>query len=134
MRMTPQRAAVLQAVRARRWHPSAHEVYDVVRRQIPKISLATVYRNLEELVGAGKLKRLQGVGRERRYEGWLKPHYHVCCVECGLVEDVDLEMDHSVEKRIEGLTGYEIFDQSVELIGLCPHCRKTVEESHARKS
>jgi Fur family transcriptional regulator, ferric uptake regulator len=87
-RMTRQRQVILEQLREVCSHPTADEVYGMVRRRLPRISLGTVYRNLEMLVKAGLIRRLDMAGRQRRYDGNVEHHYHVRCSRCGCVGDV----------------------------------------------
>ena len=87
-RMTKQRAAILDALRSVTTHPTADEVYAMVREDLPHISLGTVYRNLDLLAEAGEILRLEKSGTQRRFDGNLHPHFHVRCERCGKIGDV----------------------------------------------
>ena len=89
-RNTRQRQIVLEALRATCEHPTAGELYKTVRERMPRISLGTVYRNLEILQETGQAVRLAGCsGQEARYDGRCDPHLHLVCGECGGVRDLD---------------------------------------------
>lgn len=91
-RETKQRRAVLTAVKMSHNHPSAEEVHALVRKKLPSVSLATVYRNLHVLAKRGEIKELR-TDREARFDGMTSPHAHFVCTVCGRVSDV-------AEKRI----------------------------------
>ena len=59
LRMTPQRNVLLRLLSQTRTHPTADELFQRVRRQLPSVSHATVYRNLQELVRARLIARLE---------------------------------------------------------------------------
>jgi len=87
LRMTRQRRAILQVVKATECHPTAEEVYRRVWRRLPRIGLATVYRNLERLAEVGALQRLELGRGQMRFESRPEPHAHVRCTRCGGVRD-----------------------------------------------
>lgn len=87
-RHSRQRDIILEEVRRGKTHPSAQEVYDRVRPRLPKISLGTVYRNLEQLAAHGLIRKLELPGDQRRFDGDVSEHYHIRCLVCGRVDDV----------------------------------------------
>jgi len=106
-------------------HPTATDLYEVVRKQLPRISLGTVYRNLDQLVDAGEVHRLKMTGRETRFDGDTKPHNHVRCLRCGCVADVHhVPFDFSAA-GIHDLNGFELHGYHLEFTGLCPQCQQT---------
>ena len=123
LRMTKQRRVILDELRKLKSHPSADELYRRVRRFLPRISLGTVYRNLEVLSQRGIVQKVELGGPQRRYDGDVTTHYHVRCVECGRVEDAPVKPVRSLEKRLRRLSDYEILGHRVEFIGLCPECK-----------
>jgi Fur family ferric uptake transcriptional regulator len=126
-RMTRQRKIILEELRNLHSHPTADEVYDTVRKRMPRISLGTVYRNLEILSQWGLARRLDLAGNRRRFDGSTEDHYHVRCVRCGEVEDVPVEPLRHLEESARNNTDFEIIGHRLNFLGLCPHCRN--EES-----
>lgn len=122
-RFTEQRAAVFRFLSSTDVHPSADEVFLAVRRELPGISLATVYKSLETLVGCGLAVKLTYSDGSARYDGRTDPHHHARCLRCGKVIDIpgDFTEDQvrAFEARSEGfmVTGYRL-----ELTGYCPSC------------
>ena len=114
-----QREAVYSALCGVRTHPVASEVYDMVRAQIPDISLSTVYRNLSQLAEAGKILTITDEKGVVHFDGCIHSHNHLFCKTCHRVVDVDIPVsvtlpdgcDHSVE-------GY-----SVLFSGMCSSCK-----------
>jgi Fur family ferric uptake transcriptional regulator len=121
--MTPQRRVILEVVRDLDIHPTADEVYSRVRERIPRISLGTVYRNLEILTQSGMIRKLEVAGAQKRFDGKLGQHYHLRCMRCGRVEDAPGETLSSVERHVERESEYEILGHRLEFIGLCPDCK-----------
>jgi len=122
-RFTEQRAAVYRFLANTDVHPTADEVFLKVRRELPGISLATVYKSLETLVGCGLAVKLTFADQSARYDGRTDPHHHARCVSCGRVLDV---MGDISSEEIAGLgndapdftvTGYRL-----ELSGYCADC------------
>ncbi|MGD0110393.1 MAG: transcriptional repressor [Armatimonadota bacterium] len=120
--MTRQRRAILEILSRERGHPTGDEVYRLARRRLPRISLGTVYRNLDLLSEQGLIRKIEVSGRQRRFDGRLEPHCHVRCTACGHVEDVVYRPPVSLEKAAAELEGWEISGHSLELMGRCPGC------------
>ena len=126
-RKTKQREAILAALRATDSHPTVDWIYDQVRKEMPNISLGTVYRNLNVLKDEGKIQELCFGRGVNRYDGDLRDHYHVRCVECGRVDDVPHISPRASGKEIEKLTGYKIHFHRLEFFGVCPACYKNIQ-------
>ncbi len=124
MRVTHQRRVILEELRKVTSHPTAVEIYQMVRKRIPRISLGTVYRNLVILADSGMIQQLHIAGTEKRFDGVRENHYHVRCVKCGRVDDVPMEPMSIIEASVTPLVDYEILSHRLELIGLCPTCRR----------
>jgi Fur family ferric uptake transcriptional regulator len=122
VRMTPQRAVILEELRKTGNHPRADEVHALVKRRLPRVSLATVYRNLELLTRAGMIQTIELGGCPRRYDGWVEEHVHVRCLECGRLDDIGSALPSRMRKRAAELSGYEINGHNLEFTGLCPDC------------
>jgi len=103
-------------------HPPADEIYKRVRRRLPRISLGTVYRNLDLLAEHGMIGKLEFAGSQRRFDGKTDNHYHVRCTVCGRVEDAPLDPMTGLEDGLRDATDYEITGHRLEFIGLCPQC------------
>lgn len=127
LRLTPQRRAVLDVLRASADHPTAAEVFDRVRVLSPGIGAATVYRALGALVDSGQALELAlGDGASARYDAHTEAHDHLVCSECGRAVDVPraLEEDLAAATRELGLrTGFEIAGYDLQFRGRCPDCR-----------
>jgi Fur family ferric uptake transcriptional regulator len=131
LRMTPQRSIILEELRKSKAHPTADEVYEVVRRRVPRVSLATVYRNLELLTQAGLIQTVELGGCPRRFDGRAGEHLHVRCLDCGKVEDISDGLLGRAKKRVGKLSGYRILGHHLEFTGRCPDCEK---EGKGRRS
>ncbi len=127
-RMTRQRRIILEELRNLHSHPTADEVYDIVRKRMPRISLGTVYRNLEILSQWGLAQKLDLAGNRRRFDGSTDDHYHVRCVRCGEIEDVAGEPLQNLEESVRSSTEFEIIGHRLNFLGFCPKCRHEAEE------
>jgi Fur family transcriptional regulator, ferric uptake regulator len=127
-RNSRQREVVLEELRNMKTHPTAAELHDVVRERLPRISLGTVYRNLELLAGDGLVRKLEYRGGRARFDGDLEQHLHVVCIACGSVGDVSGQPADVGLDDLATPDGYRIFGMRVELTGLCPDCARRVPE------
>ena len=122
-RCTAQRAAVYRFLHGTDIHPTAEEVFLRVRGELPGISLATVYKSLETLVGCGLARKLSYRDTSTRYDGRTEPHLHARCLTCGGIADVPGHFPSLEPVPLEGqarrfrVTGYR-----VELTGYCAQC------------
>ncbi len=134
LRMTRQRRAILDAVRATRAHPTADEVYARVRVELPRVSLGTVYRNLEELARRGLINKIEVGGTQRRYDGETEEHCHVRCLACGHVDDAQVDGVDLQKVSASRIPGYRIVGCAVEVVGYCPRCVKAGHAQSQRQS
>lgn len=131
VRMTRQRRIILEELRKVHSHPTADEVYNTVRQRMPRISLGTVYRNLETLSQWGLARKLDLAGNRRRFDGSTEEHYHVRCVRCGDVGDIPVEPLRHLEVSVRNKTEFEIIGHRLNFLGLCPRCRREKGEADA---
>lgn len=124
MRSTRQREVILEELRRVKTHPTADEIYQRVRKKIPEISLGTVYRNLELLSAGGIINKISLAGTRKRFDGRVEQHYHLRCLGCGRVEDLEMPLLGHLEKEAARLSDYEITGHCLEFYGLCPACRR----------
>jgi Fur family ferric uptake transcriptional regulator len=135
MRQTRQRAAILELLRSLKSHPTAAELHALVRKRLPRISLGTVYRNLDALARQGRIRKLVSGRAEARFDGDLRGHYHVRCTDCGRVGDVfGLELPNVDSAEPGRASGFEILGCRLEFIGVCPECRRRRTSPHDRAS
>lgn len=127
VRMTQQRRVILEALRRDNIHPTADAIYEMVRRRLPRISLGTVYRNLEILTALGEIQTLEMSGSQKRYDGIAQKHYHIRCVHCGRVDDAPIAPLNRLEDELYGATVYTIMGHHLEFVGLCPECSQNEE-------
>jgi Fe2+ or Zn2+ uptake regulation protein len=123
LRLTEPRRLILDAVRATDVHPTAASVYRRVRRRLPRVSLATVYRNLRTLAAEGFLaERADTAGL--RFDGNIARHDHFTCLACGRIYDVPARRGRAGRARVAAHTGFEVLDHRTEYYGRCGECRR----------
>ena len=124
LRLTPQRDVLLHALSEATGHPTADDLVKKVRKALPTVSHATVYRNVQELVRAGLIGTLERSGAAVQFEVNPEHHHHFMCRGCGQVWDVYLdEVAMTVNKHRSPLKGFRIDRRDVQLHGLCARCR-----------
>ncbi len=123
LRLTAPRRIILDVVRSTDAHPTATRVYRRVRRRLPRVSLATVYRNLRMLAAAGLLIERADVSG-LRFDGNVASHDHFTCLVCGRIYDVPARRDRAVRARVSGRTGFEVLSHRTEFYGRCGDCRR----------
>ena len=133
-RMTLQRKTILNILRQTKSHPGADEIYERVRKQLPRISLGTVYRNLEVLADMGLIQKLEIGGTIKRFDWDPNKHYHIRCLVCGQVDDAPIAPLNKLEDELYGATVFSIIGHRLEFEGLCPDCTKKEAQQHDIKN
>jgi Fur family ferric uptake transcriptional regulator len=133
-RRTKQRDTILKELCRASSHPSADELYNLVRRKLPRISLGTVYRNLELLAAEGLIQKLEISGTQKRFDGNVSVHYHIRCLGCGRVADVQIKRLLPLEKIAKEVTSFDIVGHRLEFLGLCSRCRRHSPESRSESA
>jgi len=125
MNRTAQREAILKELRSVKSHPTADELYAMLRTRMPTISLGTVYRNLEQMSQVGMIRKLETAGKQKRFDGDVSEHHHLRCTACGAVSDLDPALFAGVNVELHRLMG-ELDCESfyLELSGKCPKCKR----------
>ena len=123
MKYSKQRELILNTLRENPIHPTADEIYNMVREKEPKISLGTVYRNLNQLAENGIILKLPVQSGSDRYDGRIDTHVHIVCKHCGKVMDLNPELAASLCQNIEETTGFAINSERIVLEGVCKDCQ-----------
>ena len=124
LRTTQQRTIILEEIRSSNSHPSADELFSRVKKRLPRISLGTVYRNLEILNQLGEIQELKLSGSLKRYDWNPNKHYHIRCINCDRVDDAPIAPLNQIEDDLYEATVYEIIGHNLEFTGLCPDCTR----------
>ncbi len=102
-------------------HPTADQIYERVRKQIPNISLGTVYRNLQKLVAEGQLQVLT-LGRTQHFDPLVDRHQHFICESCGRVYDVFVGEDEEILPSSLRQRGFTVTSHQLAFYGECKSC------------
>lgn len=124
MRLTTQRQIILEELAKVKTHPTASELYDMVRKRLPRIGLGTVYRNLELMAESGMVLKLEVGGTQKRFDATTATHYHIRCSNCGKVDDIDTPVLDDLVRKAAEATSYAVIGHHVEFSGTCPACQK----------
>lgn len=124
LRMTNQREMILLELRKSKDHLTADQLYERVKKKMPRISLATVYRNLEILAEVGLIGKLEVSGRQKRFDWDVEVHDHVYCVQCHRIDNLILDRESLGLMEPGMVGGYQITGYRVEFSGLCQECRQ----------
>jgi len=133
IKMTRQRMVILETLEKSHIHPTADELYELVRKKIPHISLATVYRNLESLSEAGLVRKLEFAGCQKRFDITTSDHHHIRCLGCGAVEDIPCDCTKDTFSDIDKKTDYEVVGFHLEFTGYCPRCAGKMARKNKRE-
>ena len=123
IKKTKQKEAILRVLRNGNSHPTASWIYDEARKELPRISLATVYRNLKQLRDNGEILQLDVNGNSSRFDSNVSEHYHFRCEKCGEFLDIDEAVDKELLARVVQKTGLRISGYVLEFSGLCSKCQ-----------
>ena len=122
-KMTHRREVILEELRQLESHPTVEDVFMCVRRRLPKISMATIYRHLEVLSQMGVIRKLESRGVQRRFDATADQHYHIRCTRCERVDDVPWEPVVELEQALHDRCHYQVTGHWIEFSGICPECQ-----------
>ncbi len=122
-RVTYQRALILEIIRQGKGHLDADEIYRRARSQQPRLSLSTVYRNVQALKKLGLIEEVHFDETHHHYE--VKPlseHHHLVCLGCGRVIEFQTLLSRYVKRNIAEAKDFEITNTEVRIRGYCSKC------------
>jgi Fe2+ or Zn2+ uptake regulation protein len=121
MRVTPQRQAIFAILGERDRHLTAEAVYDIARRQMPTISLRTVYQTLNDLAAMGELTQLHLGPGSSRFDPNTEPHHHLVCESCDGVVDLHADLT-DVRVPDDMVDGFRVSTTEIVFRGRCRSC------------
>lgn len=124
MRMTKQKKIIVEVLRSTKSHPTADWIYEQAKKQLPYLSLGTVYRNLNLLKNMGEIMELNYGSTYSRYDGNPETHYHFQCQECGKVYDLDISPKEQLDTYAEDIKEHDIISHRLEFYGICQECKQ----------
>lgn len=122
MKYSKQRELTLKTVRENKFHPTADDIYTILKPENPNLSLGTVYRNLNVLAENGIISKLLMPNGSDRFDGNICDHYHVVCSNCGKVFDIGFSIVEELDDKIKTLTGVTVTWHRLIISGVCEAC------------
>lgn len=124
LRNSRQRTRILELLKSTTIHPAADWLYQQLKKEFPKLSLGTVYRNLSILTEQGLIKKIQFGSTFDRFEAKLSPHYHLVCKKCGRILDFQMPLYDEINQKARELSGFSIQYHQIDFYGTCRECEK----------
>lgn len=121
MKYSKQKELILKTVKENHIHPSTEKIYELVKYNIPNISLGTVYRNLNKFAQKGSIKKIEGINGSSIFDGNTEKHHHFICEQCNSVIDID-EKDIPIEMGNISNKEFTIHSYDLTLKGICSKC------------
>ena len=121
-RHSRQRDRILELLQSMQSHPTANWLYSRLRKEFPRLSMGTVYRNIGILIQQGRLSRIAFGSTFDRLDANMRPHYHFLCDRCDAIIDLDLPIDRTIDTWPGKAGGFVVRRHDLEFRGLCPAC------------
>lgn len=132
IRVTAQRLAVYKALAEDLAHPTAESVYARLRKQLPGLSQATIYRTLQFFENENLIRKVSSPGAIGRFDANVDPHQHLVCRVCGSLEDISVPELHSA--AIPNVSGFTIEELDIRLVGRCEPCSSSQSKPQMRRA
>lgn len=129
LNVTYQRIIIYKALVSTKTHPTAEEIYKVVRKEYPSISLATVYKTLETLAEHHLIGKVTELHDLARYDGDTSPHHHLVCIRCKKIIDIYEDSLNNIRLPRESSNGFCVFGYRIQFEGICKECVEKQETS-----
>ncbi len=124
MKYSKQRSLILEVLQNNPCHPTAEQVFALVKELLPDISLATIYRNLNQLTENGIIKKLDYIDNVSHFDYCTEKHYHFVCSKCSKIFDIKANIIPEIKQSILKQQGLTVEDMEISFSGLCPDCLK----------
>ena len=126
MKYSKQREIILKTLTENPVHPTADVLYDIIKKEIPNISLATVYRNLNQMAENGIINKISGLDGCVHFDHSIHPHHHFICTKCNKVYDVSYDVAPHLAEKLFEQTGLIANNCYISFRGICKDCSKSV--------
>ena len=124
LKMTHQRQAVYSMLARTESHPTPEDVFEAVRGEVPLLSLATVYKILDQFQRVGFVRKVSTEGQAARYDAKVEPHHHLVCTSCGAIQDVHMTSEPDLSGSVPANCSFQVARYDVIFHGLCGDCRR----------
>ena len=128
MNFSRQRRKILETLQNNVVHTSAEYIHQVLQKEHSKISLATVYRNLNKMAETGEIKKINGLEDSSHYDHNTHLHYHFFCKKCRKIFDLPSDISPNLVRKAEMVSGFKIDTHEIVFHGECKECRKDNKE------
>lgn len=123
MRYSRQRELILETLKGCDNHPTAEQLYLEVKKEMPQISLGTIYRNLSLLVELGKIRKVDSLeSTSVRYDARSDEHSHLVCNNCNLITDIDISNFSFIDEFVKEKFDFTVTERNIILKGICSKC------------
>lgn len=122
-RYSKQRESILTFLQSTKTHPTAEQIYNYIKKEIPNISLGTIYRNLNELTQKQQILKITTKDGIDRYDGTIKKHYHFICNKCKNITDLNISLNQNIEQEANKTLDAIILDHEINFQGICKNCQ-----------
>lgn len=126
-RMTKQKKIILDILRSTTSHPTADWIYEKAKKEIPELSLGTVYRNLKIMKESGEILELDYGSTQSHFDGNSENHYHFMCEKCGKIYDLDMPVKIDLEEEVKEKFNHDVKFHRLEFFGICNNCKNACE-------
>ncbi len=124
LKNTEQRKKIIEFLRHSKDHPTAEMIFNELKKQMPNISMGTIYRNLNILIYQGKVHEVYTGDAKRHFDGNPTPHSHFICERCGKIYDIEKSISQFEIESIQRSIPHHIFRYKLEFYGICSECSK----------
>ena len=122
MNYSKQRNLIISTLLELKNHPTAEQIFTIAKQKDPNLSLATVYRNLNQLAENGVIQKFDNLDTQAHFDHTLKKHYHFICSECSAIIDIDDNIISNLEQQISQKNGFTIENTNISFRGICSKC------------
>ena len=99
-------------------------MYEKLKKEFPRLSLGTVYRNMNILIEQGLVKKIQSGSTFDRFEANMSTHYHLICETCGRIIDFEMPVQKDLNVQANQMTDFEVKKHRIDFFGICSSCRE----------
>lgn len=124
MNYSKQRDIILETLKENVVHPTAEYLYGILKEKETGISLATLYRNLNQLADKGIIKKIDGLETSSHFDHNTHEHYHFICDKCKRVFDIPVKIAPDVAAKTEQETGFQVKGYDIAIHGICNECKE----------